>query len=34
MGANGRRAVFERYNWEAEGRRLLEAYAKLARPSV
>ena len=34
MGANGRRAVFERYNWEAEGRRLLEAYGRLARPSV
>jgi len=34
MGANGRLAVFERYNWEAEGRRLLEAYARLARPSV
>jgi glycosyltransferase involved in cell wall biosynthesis len=34
MGANGRRAVLERYNWEAEGRRLVEAYAALARRSV
>ena len=33
MGANGRRAVLDRYNWEAEGRRLVEAYAALGRPS-
>jgi len=29
MGANGRRAVLEWYNWEAEGRRLVAAYAGL-----
>ena len=29
MGANGRRAVLEQYNWEAEGRRLIEAYEAL-----
>lgn len=29
MGANGRRAVLEQYNWESEGRRLLEAYETL-----
>jgi glycosyltransferase involved in cell wall biosynthesis len=31
MGANGRRAVMERYNWEAEGRRLIAAYERLTR---
>ena len=29
MGANGRRMVLEKYNWEAESRRLLDAYARL-----
>jgi glycosyltransferase involved in cell wall biosynthesis len=33
MGANGRRAVLARYNWQAEGRRLIEAYARLYPPS-
>jgi glycosyltransferase involved in cell wall biosynthesis len=31
MGANGRRAVMERYNWEAEGQRLIAAYEGLTR---
>ncbi len=26
MGANGRRAVLERYNWEKESRKLLQIY--------
>jgi glycosyltransferase involved in cell wall biosynthesis len=29
MGVNGRRAVLARYNWEAEGRRLNQAYEAL-----
>lgn len=30
MGANGRRAVLERYNWSNEEKKLLELYAQLA----
>lgn len=30
MGARGRAAVEERFNWEPEGRKLLELYAELA----
>ena len=29
MGENGRRAVLEKYNWEKEGKRLLELYERL-----
>jgi glycosyltransferase involved in cell wall biosynthesis len=29
MGENGRRAVVERYNWEKEGKKLLDLYAQL-----
>jgi glycosyltransferase involved in cell wall biosynthesis len=29
MGRNGRRAVVERYNWEAEGTKLLALYGKI-----
>lgn len=29
MGQNGRRAVLREYNWEGEGRKLVEAYQKL-----
>jgi glycosyltransferase involved in cell wall biosynthesis len=29
MGANGRRAVLDRYRWEPQGQRLLELYARL-----
>jgi glycosyltransferase involved in cell wall biosynthesis len=32
MGANGRRAVLEKYNWEAEAARLVEAYGQLLAP--
>ncbi len=31
MGANGRRAVGERYNWGNEGRKLLELYREIER---
>ena len=30
MGANGKRAVAERYNWDCEGQRLIATYAQLA----
>jgi glycosyltransferase involved in cell wall biosynthesis len=30
MGRNGQRLVRERYNWEAEARRLIEAYASIS----
>ena len=29
MGENGRRAVWEKYNWENEGAKLLGLYGKL-----
>jgi glycosyltransferase involved in cell wall biosynthesis len=29
MGANGRSVVLEKYNWEVESRRVLDAYAWL-----
>ena len=29
MGESGRRAVIEKYNWETEGRKLLELYEKI-----
>ena len=29
MGENGRRAVIRKYNWETEGKKLLELYAAL-----
>ena len=29
MGENGRNAVRDRYNWEHEERKLLEAYAQV-----
>lgn len=29
MGENGRRAVIEKYNWETEGKTLIETYRKL-----
>jgi len=29
MGANGRKAVLEKYNWETEGKKLLALYEKL-----
>jgi glycosyltransferase involved in cell wall biosynthesis len=29
MGENGRKAVLEKYNWESEGKKLLEVYAKV-----
>lgn len=29
MGKNGRRAVEEKYNWDAEGKKLLEIYSRL-----
>jgi len=29
MGRNGQRAVNERYNWNIEGRKLLELYSSL-----
>ncbi|MGZ4123218.1 MAG: glycosyltransferase, partial [Tumebacillaceae bacterium] len=29
MGQNGRRAVLERYNWQAEAKRLVATYAEL-----
>ncbi|MEO0073309.1 MAG: glycosyltransferase family 4 protein [candidate division WOR-3 bacterium] len=32
LGENGRRAVAERYNWTAEGERLLTVYRKLLNP--
>ncbi|GAB3465651.1 glycosyltransferase family 4 protein [Massilia terrae] len=30
MGENGRRAVVEKYNWQAESRKLLDFYARLS----
>jgi glycosyltransferase involved in cell wall biosynthesis len=32
MGANARRAVVERYNWEVEADRLVQAYSELLHP--
>jgi len=31
LGANGRRAVEEKYNWQAEEKVLLEAFTRLAK---
>jgi glycosyltransferase involved in cell wall biosynthesis len=31
MGSNGMRAVSERYNWDAEGRRLADFYESFRR---
>lgn len=31
MGKNGRKAVIEKYNWESEGKKLVEAYKRLIR---
>jgi glycosyltransferase involved in cell wall biosynthesis len=32
MGKNGRKAILEKYNWEAEGLKLIEIYNKLSLP--
>ncbi len=32
MGKNGRKAILEKYNWEAEGVKLIEIYNKLSLP--
>jgi len=29
MGANGRRAVLEKYNWEIESKKFLNMYANI-----
>ena len=29
MGKNGKKAILEKYNWEKEGRKLLEIYARV-----
>jgi spore maturation protein CgeB len=31
MGENGKKAVKEKYNWEGEGKKLLEIYKDLIR---
>ncbi len=34
LGANGRRAIAERYNWRSEEAKLLELYARLLQPKT
>ena len=29
MGINGRKAILEKYNWEKEGRKLLNIYSRI-----
>jgi glycosyltransferase involved in cell wall biosynthesis len=29
MGENGKKAILEKYNWEREGRKLLEIYSRV-----
>ena len=34
MGENGRRIVLERYNWEAEGKKLVDLYGRLLHKTI